>query len=71
MRCNCHGRHFRDCNRFWDDLMFCRRRHRDCDDCRCRQKHDCDDCRRRQKHDCDCDDCRRRQKHDRDDCREW
>ncbi len=55
MSCNCHGRHFRDCNRFWDDLMFCRRRHRNCDDCRCRQKHDCD-----------CDDCRRRHQHKHD-----
>ena len=33
---------FRDCDRFWDDLMFCRRRHRDCDDRRCRRDHNCD-----------------------------
>ena len=28
---------FRDCDRFWDDLMFGRCRHRDCDDRRCRR----------------------------------
>ena len=44
----------RDCNRFWDDLMFGRCRRRDCDDCRCRRKRDCD-----------CDDCRRNRKRDR------
>ncbi|MED0999210.1 hypothetical protein P4T34_27800 [Bacillus mobilis] len=60
MGCNCNFRRFRDCNRFWDDLMFCRRRrrHRDCDDRRCRRNRDCD-----------CDECRRRCNHDRDcDC---
>jgi hypothetical protein len=44
---------FRDCDRFWDDLMFCRRR--DCDDRRCRRDRDCD-----------CDECRRRRNRDRD-----
>lgn len=62
MRCNCHFNRFRDCGRFWDDLMFCRCRHRDCDDRRCRRDCDCDDCRRRRKHDRDCD---------RDERREW
>ncbi|MEN1936338.1 hypothetical protein AAIE21_12200 [Paenibacillus sp. 102] len=77
MRCNCHFNHFRDCDRFWDDLMFgrCRRRHRDCDDCCCRRKHDhdCNDCCCRRKHDHDCNDCRCRRRHDRDcdDCRNW
>ena len=33
---------FRDCDRFWDDLMFGRCRHRDCDDRRCRRDRDCD-----------------------------
>ncbi|WP_392388008.1 MULTISPECIES: hypothetical protein [Bacillus cereus group] len=42
MGCNGDFRHFRDCDRFWDDLMFCRRRHRDCDDRRCRRDRDCD-----------------------------
>ncbi|CAH2465710.1 hypothetical protein [Bacillus cereus] len=42
MGCNGNFRHFRDCNRFWDDLMFCRRRHRDFDDCCCRRDRDCD-----------------------------
>ncbi|WP_439876104.1 hypothetical protein ACSLGG_12165 [Bacillus mycoides] len=66
MGCNGDFRRFRDCDRFWDDLMFCRRRHRDCDDRRCRRDRD---------RDCDCDECRRRRNHDRDcDCdnrREW
>ena len=55
MGCNGNFRHFRDCDRFWDDLMFCRRRRRDFDDCRCRRDRDCD-----------CDECRRRrnQHHD-------
>ncbi|MBK5515470.1 hypothetical protein JFT70_12215 [Bacillus sp. TH11] len=35
--------------------MFCRRRHRDFDDRRCRRDRDCD-----------CDECRRRRNHDRD-----
>ncbi|MEX0135308.1 hypothetical protein MRBLBA71_001928 [Bacillus nitratireducens] len=64
MGCNCNFRRSRDCDRFWDDLMFCRRRHRDCDDRRCRRDRDCD-----------CDECRRKRNHDRDcDCdnrREW
>ena len=46
---------FRDCDRFWDDLMFGRCRHRDCDDRRCRRDRDCD-----------CDECRRRRNHERD-----
>ncbi|HFK1717451.1 TPA: hypothetical protein ACGXP1_005224 [Bacillus cereus] len=56
---------FRDCNRFWDDLMFgrCRCRRRDCDECRFRNEHH---------RDCECDECRRRRRnHDRDDRREW
>ncbi|EOO73796.1 hypothetical protein COJ42_22560 [Bacillus cereus] len=64
MGCNCNLRHCRDCNRFWDDLMFCGRRHRDCDDRRCRRDRDCD-----------CDECRRRRNHDHDrdhdDRRDW
>ncbi|WP_255294157.1 hypothetical protein [Bacillus toyonensis] len=55
----------RDCDRFWDDLMFCRR-DRDCD---------CDECRRRRNRDrdCDCDECRRRRNRNRnrDDRRDW
>ncbi|MED1014018.1 hypothetical protein P4T54_25005 [Bacillus mycoides] len=64
MGCNGNFRRDRGCDRFWDDLMFCRRRHRDCDDRRCRRDRDCD-----------CDECRRRRNHDRDcDCdnrRDW
>ncbi|MES5930012.1 hypothetical protein QCI77_29290 [Bacillus cereus group sp. MG9] len=60
MGCNNNFRHFRDCDRFWDDLMFGRRRDRDCDDRRCRRDRDCD-----------CDECRRRRDHDRDDRRDW
>ena len=59
MGCNGNFRHFRDCDRFWDDLMICRRRRRDFVDCRCRRDRDCDcdECRRRrnQHHDCDHD----------------
>ena len=40
--CNNCGCRRRDCNRFWDDLMFGRCRRRDCDDCGCRRKRDCD-----------------------------
>ncbi|MEK5251817.1 hypothetical protein MKX66_30540 [Bacillus sp. FSL R9-9530] len=40
MGCNCRFDNFRDCGRFWDDLMFGRRRHRDFNDCRCRNHHD-------------------------------
>ncbi|PFK47661.1 hypothetical protein COI93_00775 [Bacillus cereus] len=60
MRDDCCFKHSRDCARFWDDLMFCRRRHRDCDECRCRRRHDCDcdECRRKRRHDCNCDKCR-------------
>ncbi|EOO11911.1 hypothetical protein IG9_05759 [Bacillus cereus HuA2-9] len=32
MRDDCRFENFRDCDRFWDDLMFGRRRHRDFDD---------------------------------------
>jgi hypothetical protein len=39
---NSNFRNFRDCDRFWDDLMFGRRRHRDCDDRRCRRDRDRD-----------------------------
>ncbi|MGE7884835.1 hypothetical protein [Bacillus sp. NPDC094077] len=46
MGCNGNFRRFRDCGRFWDDLMFCRRRHRDCDECRRKRNRD---------RDCDCD----------------
>ncbi|MDP7988898.1 hypothetical protein Q9B79_03585 [Bacillus sp. MHSD_36] len=64
MGCNNNFRRFRNCNRFWDDLMFCRCGHRDCDECRCKRNRDCD-----------CDKCRRRRNHDRDcDCderKEW
>ena len=57
---------FRDCDRFWDDLMFGRCRHRDCDDRRCRRDrdYDCDECRRRRNHERDRD-------HDHDDRRNW
>ncbi len=60
--CNNCGCRRRDCNRFWDDLMFGRCRRRDCDDCGCRRKRDCD-----------CDDCRRNRKRDDDDdkCCKW
>ncbi|MDR2994137.1 hypothetical protein ACQKN7_07280 [Bacillus cereus] len=61
MGCNCNFRHFRNCNRFWDDLMFCRRRHRDCDECRCKRDRDCDKCRRKCNHDRDCDCDKRRE----------
>ncbi len=59
---NCRCRQFRDCNRFWDDLMFGRCRRRDCDDCGCKRKRHCD-----------CDDCRCNHKRDDDDdkCRKW
>ncbi|CAH2465701.1 MULTISPECIES: hypothetical protein [Bacillus] len=64
MRDDCRFENFRDCDRFWDDLMFGRRRHRDFDDRRCRRDRDCD-----------CDECRRRRNHDRDrdfdDRRDW
>ncbi len=62
--CNNCGCRRRDCNRFWDDLMFGRCRRIDCDDCGCRRKR---------KRDCDCDDCRRNRKRDDDDdkCRKW
>lgn len=62
MGTNCRCRHFRDCNRFWDDLMFGRCRRRDCDECCCRRKRHCD-----------CDDCRCNRKRDDDDdkCRKW
>ncbi|MDZ5609020.1 hypothetical protein U2I54_18610 [Bacillus pseudomycoides] len=61
MRCNCHFNHFRDCGRFWDDLVFgrCIRRHRDFNNCRCRHHrdhhddHHRDHDRRRRHHDCD------------------
>ncbi|WP_082148069.1 hypothetical protein [Bacillus sp. LK2] len=66
MGCNDNFRHSRECNRFWDDLMFCRHRQRDCDDRRRRHNHH---------HDCDCDECRRRRNHhhncDCDDRRDW
>lgn len=60
MRDDCRFGHFRDCDRSWDDLMFCRRRHRDCDDRRCRRDRDCDcnECRRRRNRNRDCDDRR-------------
>ncbi|WP_131933919.1 hypothetical protein [Bacillus thuringiensis] len=62
MGCNNNFGHSRDCNRFWDDLMFCgcRHRRRDFNACHCRRDRDCD-----------CDECRRRRNHDHDDRRDW
>lgn len=58
--------HSRDCNSFWDDLVFCgcgrRRRRNDFNECHCRRDCDCDECRRRRNHDRD---------HNHDDRRDW
>lgn len=72
MRENCHCQRFRDCGRFWDDLMFGRRicRHRDCDECHHRRRRECDECRRGRKHECDCDKCHHRHR-DCDGFRGW
>lgn len=60
--------HSRDCNRFWDDLVFCgcgrRRRRNDFNDCHCRRDCDCDECRRRRNHDRD-------REHNHGDHRDW
>lgn len=41
--CNNCGCRRRDCNRFWDDLMFGRCRRRDFDDCGSRRNRKRDD----------------------------
>ncbi|PEA85806.1 hypothetical protein [Bacillus thuringiensis] len=54
MGCNCNFRQSRDCNRFWDDLVFCRHGRKDCDECHHRRNQDCD-----------CDECRRKRNRNR------
>lgn len=62
MGCNGHFRQSRDCHRFWDDLVFCRHRRKDCDECHHRRNRCCDCDERRHNHNhnhgCNCNHCR-------------
>nr|WP_257207523.1 hypothetical protein [Bacillus toyonensis] len=60
------GNHCHCGRSFWDDLMFgrCRCKHRDCDECCCKEKSkcDCDECRCKEKPKCDCEKCHCKEK---------
>lgn len=54
----CHCGHSRNCNKFWDDLMFgrCRCKRRDFHECCCKEKPkcECEKCHCKTKPKCHC-----------------
>lgn len=60
MRNTCHCGHSRNCNKFWDDLMFgrCRCKRRDFQECCCKEKPkcECEKCHCKTKPKCHCRD---------------